>query len=310
MSDGYRIGRAWATLPRPAAFALVAGVYLVAALVGAGAWAAVGGTHPVAAALVADVVATLVVFAASMVVANSSLYDPYWSVAPPLIAFGWVAASHTGVPAREALVAALIVLWSVRLTGHWAGTWRGLGHEDWRYVEMRAQTAGRLPWWLVSLLGIQLMPTLVVFAGLLSAWPAVSGTGGFGALDVLATLVTLAAVGVEATSDAQLKRFAADPAHRDRVADTGLWRWVRHPNYTGEIGYWWGLWLFGLAGNPRWWPTVAGPILMVLLFVFVSVPLMDRRSQARRPGYAGYLAEVPALLPTPRSLTRRAGSAR
>ena len=141
------------------------------------------------------------------------------------------------------------------------------------------------------------MPTLVVFGGLVAAWPAIAGTRRFGVLDVLAAVVTVAATGVEAVADAQLKRFAADPAHRHEVADTGLWRRVRHPNYTGEIGFWWGLWLFALAGDPGWWPTVVGPVVMVLLFVFVSVPLMDARSHARRPGYAGYRARVPALLP-------------
>jgi hypothetical protein len=35
----------------------------------------------------------------------------------------------------------------------------------------------------------------------------------------------------------------------------------------------------------------------VLLFVFVSVPLMDRRSVQRRPAYADHMRRVPALLP-------------
>jgi steroid 5-alpha reductase family enzyme len=79
----------------------------------------------------------------------------------------------------------------------------------------------------------------------------------------------------------------------------GLWRYSRHPNYLGEILFWWGLWLFGLAAAPDWWWTVIGPITMVLLFVFVSVPMMDRRSTARRPGYVRHMRRVPALFPRP-----------
>lgn len=114
--------------------------------------------------------------------------------------------------------------------------------------------------------------------------------------------VTLcAAIVIEAAADQQLRRFARDPAHRSQVADRGLWRHSRHPDYLGEIGFWWGMWLFGLAAAPAWWWTVAGPLAMVLLFTFVSVPMMDRRSLERRPAYAEHMRRVPALLPSPRS---------
>jgi steroid 5-alpha reductase family enzyme len=266
------------------------------------------GHHPLTVAFWADIAATVVVFAVSMAVGNSSLYDPYWSVAPAVVVAGWFAGHHG---ARAVLVLVLTLIWAVRLTANWAVGWRGLGHEDWRYVQIREQTAGRLPWWLVSFTGIQLMPTLVVFAGLLPVWPAVGGGGGGGggaggggggggklnALDLAAVVVTAAAIALETIADRQLRRFARDPANHGRIADQGLWRLSRHPNYLGEIAFWWGLWLFTLAAAPRWWWTVAGPIVMVLLFAVVSVPLMDRRSLERRPAYAGYMRRVPALLP-------------
>jgi steroid 5-alpha reductase family enzyme len=84
------------------------------------------------------------------------------------------------------------------------------------------------------------------------------------------------------------------------VIDRGLWSRSRHPNYLGEIAFWWGLWLFGLAAAPGWWWTIAGPIVMVLLFALVSVPLMDGRSLQRRPAYAEVMRRIPALLPLPR----------
>jgi steroid 5-alpha reductase family enzyme len=244
----------------------------------------------------ADIAATLVVFLASMAVGNSSLYDPYWSVAPAVVVVAW-ATQHGG--ARPVVVEVLMLVWAVRLTANWARGWRGLGHEDWRYVQIREQN--RAPWWLVSLTGIQLMPTLMVFAGLLAVWPAMRDRPLNG-IDAAAFIVTAAAIAIEATADIQLHRFTADPANRGRIAGRGLWRVSRHPNYLGEIAFWWGMWLFGLAAAPSWWWwTVAGPIAMVLLFAFVSVPMMDRRSLARRPAYAEHMRRVPALLPRLRS---------
>ena len=67
------------------------------------------------------------------------------------------------------------------------------------------------------------------------------------------------------------------------------------------------LWLFALAADPSWWWTVVGPLAMVVLFVTVSIPMMDERSLARRPGYAEHMRAVPALIPR---WTRRRSRAR
>ncbi len=307
--DGYRVGRRLAGTARPVGFAVVAATYVAA---GAAAWAvcvALPGRHPLTLTLWADLAATAVVFAVSVAVGNASLYDPYWSVAPAVIVVAWLIASG-GMSGRPVLVVVLVLVWAVRLTANWASSWRGLGHEDWRYVSIRGRTSGRVPWWLVNLTGIQLLPTLVVFAGLLAVWPAVTVRAPLGPLDAVAVAVTGAAIAVEAVADAQLRRFTGDPANRGRVADRGLWRYSRHPNYLGEICFWWGMWLFGLAAAPSWWWTVAGPAAMVLLFTFVSVPLMDRRSLDRRPAYADHMRRVPALLPSFRVTggTRRRGT--
>lgn len=302
----YRVGRSLAASSRLTGFAVVVAAYLLAAVVGAGAVAALPGWHPLWVTLVADVAATVAVFAVAMVVGNSSLYDPYWSVAPPVIAVAWVVAEPGGVAARQGAVVVLMLVWAARLTANWALHWGGLSHEDWRYVQMRDQRPRGVPWWLVSLTGVQLVPTFVVFVGLLPVWPAVTAGGrGFGVVDAVAVVVTGGAVALEATADRQLHRFAADPANRGRIIDRGLWKISRHPNYLGEIGFWCGMWLFGLAAAPgAWWWTLAGPLAMVLLFTFISVPMMDRRSLDRRPAYAEHMRRVPAIMP--RLSTRRA----
>lgn len=283
-------------MPLGRSLAAVTGAY---ALAGLAAWATVAlvDAAPLARTLIADVVATVVIWALSEIVRNASLYDPYWSVAPPVIVVAWAASEH-GDAARAVLVCGLVAAWGVRLTLNWATGWGGLGHEDWRYRKLRADTRGRLPFWIVNLGGIQLMPTLLVFAGMLAVWPAVTADAhALGPLDVLAALVTIAAIATEATADLQLRAFVRDPAHRGAIADHGLWARCRHPNYLGQIGFWWGLWLFALAADASWWWTVVGPLAMVMLFVTVSVPLMDARSLERRPGYAEHMAAVPALIP-------------
>jgi steroid 5-alpha reductase family enzyme len=301
----YPTGRSFTGLSRASAFAVVTACYLVGGIAALVTALLLRHHHPITVAFLADLVATVVIFALSMVFANSSLYDPYWSVAPPVVAVAWAAVSPAGIAggatARQVVVIALVLIWALRLTGNWAIGWHGLTQEDWRYIMMRDDTRGRLPWWLVSFVGVQLVPTLVVFVGLLPLWPALGAPRhSFNVVDVVALVVTAAAIAVETLADNQMRAFARNPDNRGRTIDVGLWSRSRHPNYLGEISFWCGLYLFGLAADPHWWWTIAGPAVMVLLFQTASIPMMETRSLQRRPTYADYQARVPKLLPLPR----------
>ncbi len=309
-STTYPTGRSFARLSKPAALGVVTLCYLLAGAAAAITVLVLHGHHPISVAFVADVVATVVIFALSMLLANSSLYDAYWSVIPPVVAIAWAVAApsglSTGAQVRQVIVVALVLAWAIRLTSNWILGWTGFDHEDWRYVGLREGLPRGVPWPLVSFLAIQLMPTVVVFAGMLPLWPALGiGRNGFGVLDVVGIVVTSAAIVLETESDRQMRVFTHDPAHRGRSMDQGLWGRSRHPNYLGEIGFWWGLWFFGLAADPSWWWTVIGPLLMVALFEAASIPMMENRSLDRRPDYAAYQARVPRLVPLRLLMSRR-----
>jgi steroid 5-alpha reductase family enzyme len=254
--------------------------------------------HPIGVALLADVAATLVIFGFSLALRNSSLYDPYWSVAPLPIAVYWAMRPElVGVnPIRLVMVIALLALWGVRLTWNWLRGWRGLGHEDWRYRDLQQRT-GRA-YWLVSFSGIHLLPTLWVFLGLLPVYASLAaGREPFGYLDLLAFGVTLGAIWIEARADKQLSRYRASQPPPEEFLRSGLWAWSRHPNYLGEMGFWWGLWLFALSANPGWWWTIVGPVSITLMFRFVSLPMIETRMKQRRPAYAEYAERSSLVVP-------------
>lgn len=175
--------------------------------------------------------------------------------------------------------------------------WGGIDHEDWRYVDIRTKT-GRA-YWPVSLLGIHLFPTLMVFAGCLPIYAAFAfGTRRLNVVDAIAAGVTIAAIAIEAIADAQLRRFRLRTDRRpDEVLDTGLWAWSRHPNYLGEMLFWWGLWLFALAAGPGNAWTMVGAAAIAFMFRVVSLRLLETRMLERRPQYAAYVRRVPAFVP-------------
>ncbi|HEU4385614.1 MAG TPA: DUF1295 domain-containing protein, partial [Anaeromyxobacteraceae bacterium] len=233
---------------------------------------------------------------------NSSLYDPYWSLAPLPMAVYW-SLSDGAIGLRDALVLLAVLAWGARLTWSCLARWRSLEHEDFRYREIRART-GRL-YWPASLVAIHLAPTAWVFLGLLPLYPALAApVRPLGWLDLAAAAVTLGGAALEAAADHQLRRFLAARADPAAVLEGGLWALSRHPNYLGEILFWWGLFLFGLAADPGQAWTAAGAISITALFAFVSVPWMDRRMLARHPAWAERMRRVPALLPWPRRAAR------
>lgn len=290
----------WHTKPKglPKAFALYALAYILALCVAVLVAYALGERHPVLIALIADIAATLVIYTFSRIFQNASFYDAYWSVAPLAIALYWTlaAVSEDVVFARQTVVVTLVFLWGLRLTYNWARQWQGLGHEDWRYADFRARS--KRWFWLVELWGIEMMPTMVVFLGCLCLYPALStGTSAFGPLDGIAIAVTAGAIMIEATADEQLRRFVKTKRQPGDIMATGLWAYSRHPNYFGEIMFWWGLFIFALAADSCYWWTIAGPLVMTLLFLFISIPMMDKRSLERRPGYEEHMKRVSALIP-------------
>ena len=255
--------------------------------------------HPLWIVAAADVAATLAIFLFSFIFGNSSFYDAYWSVAPPLIAVTLAVLPQAagGDRARLLLVFTLTTLWAVRLTGNWARGWKGLSHEDWRYVDLRSKS-GRA-FWAVSFGGIHLFPTLQVLLACLPLYPALLSPRPVGWLDALAAAVMLLGIAFELVADEQLRHFVVSNPERGKLLDTGLWAWSRHPNYFGEMSFWWGLWLFGVAADPSWWWTVVGPLAITLMFVFVSLPMIETRMAARREGWAEYVKRVPLVIPRP-----------
>jgi len=252
---------------------------------------------PLIKAAVVDLIATVMIFAISAIFDNSSVYDPYWSVAPVVIVgyWTWVSSGGPVVDWRAVTVFLLVAIWGTRLTWNFLGHWRGLDHEDWRYAAYR--TKGKVRYWTVSFFGFHLTPTVIVFAACVPVYYACSGGGAVGGIDALAVAVTTAAILIEAVADAQMR--AATTAGNDTRSTFrgGLWAISRHPNYFGEILFWWGLFLFAVGADPANWWTVFGPVGVTILFLGVSLPLIEARMHQRRGDYDRVRAEISMLVP-------------
>jgi steroid 5-alpha reductase family enzyme len=277
---------------------IIAGIYFLAFLIVYFLFPVLTFPKNMINVFIADVVATIVVFVFSILFSNSSVYDPYWSVAPPIIVIYLMNQFPDGNNLRQMIVLILVLFWSIRLTLNWLRGWTGLKHQDWRYTSI-AEKTGKF-YWPVSFLGIHFMPTVFVFLGCLPLWYILSSNAPLNVYDVIAAIFTFSAILTEWVADEQLIKFRKNNT-ANGFMESGLWSVSRHPNYLGEISFWGGLFLFilsssGFKNTGGYW-TVAGFISMVILFKFISIPLMEKRNIDRKPGYREYIRKVPALLP-------------
>jgi steroid 5-alpha reductase family enzyme len=255
---------------------------------------------------------TGMIFVFSVMFNNSSLFDPFWSVAPLFVFFfllwnssvRWFLADGASTFfqgrwygfSRFFLLFILISWWGSRLTWNFFRNWKGLKHEDWRYGKLRENT-GSL-YWLVSLFGIHLFPAFMVFLGSLSLWVVLTESiRHAGLLDLTAFLICGFAIWMETKADRQLFDHLKKNRGNGKLMKQGLWSVSRHPNYLGEICFWWGLYFFGLSANPSFWWIIIGPISITLMFVFISIPMIEKRLNARYPEYQEYSKDVRMLVP-------------
>jgi len=285
------------TLSRPSSIWLSLFIYFLAILSAVVVARLFSNFHPLVMIAAADLVATLVVFLFSVLLNNSSAYDPYWSLKPIVIAVGYVLIFHLdSLDTRQWLVLGGVLLYALRLTSNFYRDWPGFSHEDWRYVNFRKSTGKA--YWIVSFMGIHFFPTVMVYLGCLAMFAVFSGESRPENIwDILGAIVLFGSVIYAYIADEQLRRFRRNPANKGQTISSGLWKLSRHPNYLGEISTWWGLALFAIAAGCQYWWTFAGPFTITVMFLFISIPMIEKRNLEKRKGYKEYKAETPRLLP-------------
>ena len=250
--------------------------------------------NPLLATGIFTAVATFIVFAVSVFLSDVSVYDPYWSVAPPVMLLANML-KYRLFNINAVLLLALVGVWSLRLTANWFITYKGIGHEDWRYAQYRK----RFPpfvFQIVSFVGLHFVPTIVVFGGITGALYAIRQEQ-FSPFSLAGIVIMLTAVALEYISDRTIHNFLREHKLENRTCNVSVWMYSRHPNYLGEMLFWTGLYLFFAALCPQIWYKGLGFLSIIALFLFVSIPMMEKHNLERRPDYAQYQARTPMLIP-------------
>lgn len=196
---------------------------------------------------------------------------------------------------HELLVAAMLLLWSLRMSLHIALRSIGQG-EDGRYAAWRRRFGKN--WWWWSFFQVFAMQGVTVWLWSLGLVAAVAaGPRERGWQHLLA--VALFAVGFyfQTVADLQLDRFKKQRSERSQLLDTGLWSLSRHPNYFGEAMVWWSFGALGLVHPWGWLALVCPAYVTWFMSAGSATPMQERYMAKTKPAYAGYMARVPKFFP-------------
>jgi steroid 5-alpha reductase family enzyme len=227
---------------------------------------------------------------------NYGLVDIVWSYAFAVLAV-FYAASASGWPVRRAVLATMVVLWSLRLGTHLYR--RVMGHhpvEDGRYVQLRRDWAGNFAPKMFGFFQLQAASVVLLGAGFVLI--CLNPTPALHPLEIAGLALWVLALAGEALADAQLAAFKHDPANRGRVCAVGLWRYSRHPNYFFEWLVWVAYFVFALA-SPLGWIAGIGPASILFLLLRVTgIPLTEEQSvRTKGEAYRQYQKTTSAFVP-------------
>ncbi|HEY8418835.1 MAG TPA: DUF1295 domain-containing protein [Clostridia bacterium] len=289
-------------MKRSLSFLIVTGVYILAIAAGVISFILLNRyiNNIILSTFIADVIATLVVWGFGLIFKNASMYDPYWSVQSIVIIAGWLILRAR--PLNDIIIILMLIcvgFWAVRLTYNWASGFMGLTKtQDWRYVMLKEKNPKL--YFITNLFGINLMPTVLVYLGTVPLYYVIFFDKPFNYIYAsIGMIIMITATVFELIADRQMREFREDESNRGLIMDKGLWSYSRHPNYFGEILFWWGVFVFSFSASSMKIYWIAGAVLITLLFLFISIPMLEKKMLRTREAYQEYKQRVSMLLPLP-----------
>lgn len=258
-------------------------------------------------------VAAAVCFIVSTLTKNYSQVDKLWSTIPLL--YVWVVVYKLGFEPRVTLMAILVTVWGIRLTYNFARRggyklrfWEG--EEDYRWAVLRAKPEFQ-PQWKWTLFNLFFISFYQMGLIMLFTFPIVYAAGGntLNIVDGLLALLFIGLVVFEFAADQQqwkfqTKKYSLIKEEKELPEPysvgflrSGLWKYIRHPNYAAEQAIWICFYLFTISagGSIINW-SIAGCLLLVLLF-HGSANFSEEISAFKYPEYKNYINRVGRFFP-------------
>ncbi|GAX75621.1 hypothetical protein CEUSTIGMA_g3065.t1 [Chlamydomonas eustigma] len=238
------------------------------------------------------------------------MFHSFRTIIPVLV--GWFYQSHPRAvadPLRSITSMTLLCLWSARLTHSYfrREEWQLGAREDWRFTDMAKICGRHWPW--LSFFAAYLSQHVMLMG---ITWPFFtihsSGLPWDPLWDFLATATAVTGIVIACIADTQLQSFKVRNELRKAaglepvlINESGLFYYSRHPNYFGELLWWWGVGLFAFRlGQPI---VLCGALINTLAMIPVTIMVEERmmRKPERVEAFREYCRVTSVWVPWPRA---------
>lgn len=163
---------------------------------------------------------------------------------------------------------------------------RSLKENDWRYEHFKSSK-----WYpIINLFGIHFLPQVLLYILLLPIfyYIEISTVVNWNLSSIIGLFITVTGLLIKARADFVLYHFKKTTKNPYEVCQAGLWNMSRHPNYFGELLFWWGSFLMMFSLNDKYFVLLLGPILLTLMISVISIPLVEKKEVKEKAFYAEY----------------------
>ena len=200
----------------------------------------------------------------------------------------------TDVDANQILIFFLLIFWALRL-GPFLFIRRLSAGPDERLSEYFKSPLSLYFIWTMNSLWVFLtsLSMIIIFSS--------SQNNEFGLIQWLGLLIWVLGFLIEVVSDTQKSKF--NKKNKGVFIDVGLWKYIRHPNYLGEIIIWLGIFVISISYINSIFTalSILSPIFVFILLRFLTgVPQLEQRGQekwGKQEKYLKYKERSGILLP-------------
>lgn len=209
-----------------------------------------------------------------------------------------------GLSLRQWVVTLLVCAWGVRLSGFLLYRICKTS-EDKRFDGIRESLWKFALFWIFQMLWVWIVSLPLTYLNSLAPEAATNATS---VADIAGWSLAAAGLVLEAVADHEKFAYRQDTsATKPAFLATGTWGYSRHPNYLGELFFWWGVFVscssVFAAASQLGYLTIASPLFITALLLGGSgLPIVERTANRRLSGNASYQAyklKTPVLLPCP-----------
>ena len=254
---------------------------------------------------------SLASFLFGIITKDYSWVDRMWSLLP--VAFVWFFACRGGFTVPLCITVVLVSIWGARLTFNFARKGGYTGLEDYRWIVLRKKINNPFLWQLFSLffigtfqLGLFVLFTWPVFS-LTSIEAAIPSalTWAFAALGLLLICFETIADQMQWNFHKAKESFSLKQDFNSKYSDDvkngflsqGLFAISRHPNYFGELGFWWVIWLITLSVTGDIATSgYFGPLALTALFIGSTI-FTESITASKYSEYKKYQKRVSSIIP-------------